>query len=152
MKFKNKELEILCMNLYMQRQQGDQIVFFGLLTENITLGLKRRLEKIRKEAIKHYEQYQADIGDVRAAIEKKAAEKLPEGSKVEDYKTAKEGTEYRKVWLDLLEGFKEELVKELRELGEEEVEITSEQVTMALIEKVETKNNYDWEFIERIAV
>jgi hypothetical protein len=41
----------------------------GLLLENLTLGTKRRVQKIRKELLKHYEELQEDIKDIKGEPE-----------------------------------------------------------------------------------
>lgn len=87
----------------------------GLLSEDISLGLKRRLQKIRNELLKHYEQLQEDLKDIDA---------------IEDSEQKK---------------------KEMDELSAEEVEISQEPVSLAMIEAIQTKANYDWEVIEMIA-
>ena len=82
----------------------------GLLFENITLGTKRKLQKIHKELIGFYTEYQEDL--------KEATEKGPE---------------------------------EVAILNAEEVTLTSEPVSLSMIEAIQTDKNYDFEIIELFA-
>lgn len=82
----------------------------GLLFENITLGTKRKLQKIQKELMGFYAEYQEHL--------KEATEKGPE---------------------------------EVAILNAEEVTLTSETVSMAMIEAIQTDKNYDFDIIELFA-
>lgn len=48
----------------------------GLLWENISLGTKRRLQKISKELIKAIEEYKNELAEVEKVEESKRAEEL----------------------------------------------------------------------------
>lgn len=89
----------------------------GLLTENITLGTRRKLQKIHKKALAAYQELQTD----EAAIEKECGED------------------------------KEKMEKELKELHNEVVKIDVEHIFMSSLENVSTKNNYNFDIIEKIA-
>ena len=94
----------------------DNTLVGGLLSENITLGMKRRLQKIHKEAYPQYEEYLAD----RKAIEKEFEDAVA-------------------------------LVAELKTLDEEEVKINQDKLSMTMIEQIQSKNNYDFDFLDKIA-
>lgn len=148
---KNSEIATLCANLFNQVSVEGNNVFGGLLTEEVTLGLKRRLEKIRVAAMKLYDQYVKDREAIKIAIVEKAIAKLPEGSASEEYKEAEKGSDKFIIWQAILSSFDAELLKEYSELDEEIVTISQEKVSLLLIEKIETKANYDWEILEKIA-
>lgn len=93
------------------------VAISGLLTENITLGTRRKLQKIHKKALAAYQELQVD----EAAAEKECGED------------------------------KEKLEKELKELHKELVTIDVEPVFMSSLENVSTKNNYNFDIIEKLA-
>lgn len=86
----------------------------GLLFEELGLGIKRKLQKIRKELLIHGEDLNIDLKAVQ-----------------ESESTDKE--------------------QEIKELMEEEVTLTADFAMISEIEKLETKNNYDFDLIELIA-
>lgn len=106
MKLKNKDIEPVLITLMVFK---DEKPAGGLLTENITLGLRRKLQKIRTEILKKYEEFKKDLEDAQK------------------------------------EGEKEELL-------EEEFEISCEPASMALIENIQTANNYDMDVVEKFAI
>lgn len=90
----------------------------GVLFEKISLGTKRKFQKIQKELEGHRQQIEHDAKD----IEKECGE-----------------DEERKK-------------KEIEELAAEEVELTSEPVSISFIENIETDKNYDWSLLEKICI
>jgi len=65
---KKSELEpILLMIATINRDNGKIIA--GLLTENIPLGTKRSLQKIRSKALDFYKEFLADIEDIKKECE-----------------------------------------------------------------------------------
>jgi len=91
----------------------------GLLTEEIPLSLKRRLQKIRTELLNHHN----DLVLQRAEVSEKF--------KAEDQK--------------------EQLELEMKILHDEPLEVNQDPVSLAMIEAIKTKANYDFEIIELIA-
>ena len=61
MKLKKSELNTLLITISSTKTTGEIRIDQGLLNEKITLGLKRRLQKIYKEAYPLYEEYLADL-------------------------------------------------------------------------------------------
>lgn len=114
MKFFNSDIVPILSTLLVYDPEAKKEVG-GLLTENLSLGLKRRLQKIRSDTLKHYEQLVKDEKEVR---EKATPETLDE---------------------------------ELKNLFAEEVEINQEYASLAIIEAIESKANYNFEAIEKFA-
>lgn len=108
----------------------------GLLYENITLGLKRRLQKIREAVMEHMQELQAD--------RKEIDDKFPVAKPEKD----KELTAEQKAQND--ENIKKRK-EEMEILLDEEVKIDQEKVRLDMIEAIQTDNNYDWQIIELIA-
>lgn len=114
MKFLNSDIIPILSTLLVYDPEAKKEVG-GLLTENLSLGLKRRLQKIRTDTLKHYEQLVKDEKEVR---EKATPESLDD---------------------------------ELKKLFNEEVEIHQDYASLALIEMIETKANYNFDAIEKFA-
>ncbi len=98
------------------------------------------------------EEYHKAKQEVISEMEKKALALLPKGAILDEYKTAKEGSKKFTLWKEAKESLRSELKKEMDELDAEEVEIPHEPVSLAMIEKIESKHVYNWEMNERIAV
>lgn len=64
MKLKNREIEPLLMSIMFFKDGNPD---GGLLTEKITLGLRRRLQKIRQALILQYEVFKKDLEDAQVA-------------------------------------------------------------------------------------
>lgn len=117
MKIEKKHINnILLTILYFSKNdKGQEYEAGGLLKESLGLGVKRKLQKIRKELLTHSQELETDLKAV--------------------------------------EGAKEELRQgEINVLLSETVELTSEPALLSEIEKVETKNNYNFEYIEMITI
>ena len=108
----------------------------GLLYENITLGLKRRLQKIRVSVMEHLQQLQADQKEIEQKFPIVKPEKDQELT-AEQKAQNEENLKKRK--------------EELEILMNEEVKIDKEKASLSMIEAIQTDNNYDWEIIELFA-
>jgi hypothetical protein len=69
MKLKNKELEKVLLTISAYNAETMDPVS-GLLFEDITLGLKRRLQKIGAEVDKKYKEFQKDFSEINQVKEK----------------------------------------------------------------------------------
>lgn len=61
MKVKNSELKALLLMIASQKEENGKIIPLGLVNESISLGVKRRLQKIFKEAHKFYLEFEEDV-------------------------------------------------------------------------------------------
>lgn len=145
MKIKKKEVEPILTNLYFVKEKTE----FGLLTEEIPMSLRRFLQRIRKELIEVYDELRTDIVEISKEINKKAISQLPSEVSEKEYIDPK--SEHNKVFLEKRKEFDEEFKKEIELLFEEEFELKSPLASLALIEAINTKINYDFELIEKIA-
>jgi hypothetical protein len=118
MKIKNRDIEPILLTLAAYDSKTQQPVS-GLLFEDISLGLKRRLQKLSKDLVKQHDEFIA----FKAEIDEK-------------FKNDKGSAEYQ---------------KEIDEFLSEEVEINQEPVSLEMIEKIQSKFNYDFEIIEKFA-
>ena len=114
MKFKKNELYATLLILAAQTGDGKLV---GLLHEDISLGLKRGLQKLMSEVNKFYQDYRKDLVEVN--------EKCKDDPK--------------------------KLSEEIKILDEEDVEVTCEMVSLAVIEEIKTRNNYDFNLIQKFA-
>jgi RNAse (barnase) inhibitor barstar len=121
----------------------------GLLTEEISLGLRRHLQKIRKEILAHHESINKDIEEVFDTISKKAIVSLPTEITEAQYKDDK--SEHHAAYLEAINVLQVEQSKEVDELLEEEFKLTSQPASLELILKINTKANYDLDMIEKFA-
>ena len=112
MKLQNKDIVPILGTLILYKSESDPTPVGGLLTEEVSLGLKRKLQKIRDAILKKYEELQKDAKELEGAEDKE---------------------------------------KELTELLEEEFELAVEPASMAMIEAIQTKANYDMAVIEKFA-
>lgn len=132
MKIKNKQI-LPILQLLLSQKDGENVI--GLLTEDINMSLRRRLQKIRNKIIEHYKQSIEDEKDIikKFKIGKEYLEEL------------KDETEEQKK--DRIEKY----TKEYEIFLEEGIEILEEHASLEMIEAIKTKHNYDFEFIELIA-
>lgn len=119
MEIKNKYINAVLLTLLFYRDGQEA---GGLLTENLSLGVKRKLQKIRKELLPHLEEFEKDGKQILSAFEGKDTP--------EDIANKK---------------------KEVDELNEEVVKLTCDHALLSEIEKIETDKNYDFDMIEMIA-
>lgn len=118
---KKTDLEgiLLTISVFSQPKEGEQQrMIGGLLTEEVTLGTKRNLQKIHKVAMEAYKEYVEDI--------KKLVEECKED--------------------------KEKLEIEFKVLQEENVKLEVEPIKLSFLENVSTKNNYNFDLIDKFAV
>lgn len=151
---------------YSNKKENAGMLVGGLLSENITLGTKRVLQKIHKGIHKEYEQFIKD----REEIFKTPLIKTPlKGAKdqIKETDVTKEGEidglegevdgeveeltqEQRQKMDEELMKENERLQKELNELLDEEVKILCEKVLISKLLDIQTEANYDFELIEKI--
>lgn len=128
--FKNSELEAILINisLYSSYKEGEiQKMISGLLMEDLSLGVKRRLQKIHKKVYESYKEFLEDF------------KRIQENCKIgEDEKKEPVYNE-------------EKLKKEVQELLDEVVKIDVEPVQLSLIENISTVHNYNFDIIEKFA-
>jgi seryl-tRNA synthetase len=146
MKIKKSEIELILLNIAFYK---DGKLVGGLLTENCSLSLKRRLDKIRKLLLSKHEELKQDIEEIRKEMEKKGVEKLPKGAVLADYLA--EGTEKNKQWLEILKALEPEAKVEFETLLNEEIELQAEPISLEFLDKIETSNNYDFDLLEKIS-
>jgi len=100
---KKRDLTPTLLTLAGYNKEGKMVQ--GLLTEKVTLGLKRRLQKIHTEASKHYEEFQKNLAEVN---------KLEEGpikqKELTDLLDEKVTLQAEKVSMELLEKIESEAV------------------------------------------
>jgi hypothetical protein len=113
MKIKNSEITPLLVTLVTYNKETGAMVG-GLLSEKMSLGLRRRLQKIREALLAKHTEFVKDMEEVN---------ELPEGER------SAEG----------------------QKLLDEEVEVTFEPASLAMIEAIDTAANYDMALIEKIA-
>jgi hypothetical protein len=61
MELKKEKLYATLLVLDSQRKSGEEVIIQGILNEKITLGLKRRGQKILKAVATHYQEYENDL-------------------------------------------------------------------------------------------
>ncbi len=110
---KKSELQLLLITIAGYDKAG--VMVTGLLTEKLSLGLKRKLTKLHAEAMKAYQEFTAELKDVNA-ISGNA-----------------------------------EMETELKNLLAEVVKLTSEKVSLEMIEAVVTDQLYSTVIIDKIA-
>lgn len=101
----------------------------GLLSENLTLGTKRKIQKIHKALYTEFTQFVEDFKEIQKSCEKE--EKNEKGEPTYDL---------------------EKLDKEIKVLQEEEVKLDVEQFQLSQIEDISTTTNYNFEIIEKLAI
>lgn len=112
----NSDLEKVLLTI--STYNKDSKLVGGLLSEELTFGTKRKLQKIHKATYEKYTEFVAD------------KEKLAKEFKDKP----------------------EELEKEFQELLKEKVKLDVEPILLSALENVSTKNMYDFEIIEKIAM
>lgn len=133
----NKDLEPLALQIQsFGMKDGRLTPIFGLLHEEITLGMKRRLQKIRKAIVEHLTTLQTDQTEIRD----KFPVKLPAKGKQLSTKDEQENAENKK---------KQEAEMEI--LLNEVVKIDLEKVSLEMLENIKTEINYDFDLLEKIA-
>lgn len=131
LEFKKSELEQVLLSIcaYSPPKIGEvQKMINGLLIEDLTLGTKRKLQKIHKLTQELYKEFIEDF------------KKLQEVCKTGE-------TENKEPIYN-----EEKLKKELQELLDEVVKVDAEPIQLSFIENVSTTNNYNFEIIEKFAV
>jgi hypothetical protein len=85
---KKKEIQSMLMQIAGFNKNGEMIA--GLLTENISLGMKRRLQKIHEDLLKHYKELTDDLaklkeqcGEDKEKMEKETNELMDEEVKID---------------------------------------------------------------------
>jgi hypothetical protein len=90
----------------------------GLLSEDLTLGAKRKLQKIHKSVLSLYTEFTEDV----KTLQKECGDD------------------------------KEKLQKEFNELLKETIKLEIEPVSLAQIDNLYSKNRYNFDIIEKIAL
>ena len=117
---KKSDLTNLLLTIASYDKEGKMVG--GLLMEKVSLGLKRKLQKIHTEAAAYYPQYEKDLEEAERKDEE--FENLnPEGIKN----------------------------KEVDEFLGETIKLISEKASLALIDGITSGNVYDDKLIEKIA-
>lgn len=133
----NKDLEPLALQLQsFGMKNGNLVPIFGLLHEDITLGMKRRLQKIRKAVVEHLKSLESDQKEIREKFPVKQPAKGKELSK----KEVSENAENKK---------KQDAEMEI--LLSEVVKIDLDKVSLEMVENIKTEVNYDFDLLEKIA-
>lgn len=133
----NKDLEPLALQLQsFGMKNGNLVPIFGLLHEDITLGMKRRLQKIRKAVVEHLKSLESDQKEIR----EKFPVKLPAKGKELSKKAVSENAENKK---------KQDAEMEI--LLNEMVKIDLDKVSLEMVENIKTEVNYDFDLLEKIA-
>lgn len=117
---KKYQIELILLQLQTVDREQEKVLY-GLLYEDLSLGVKRKLQKIFKELIGHHTELQKDLADIE--VEYKDKDTLEDRVK----KSA-----------------------DIKELKEEEIELKAEPALLSEIEKVSSKFNYDFDLIELI--
>lgn len=131
LEFKKSELEQVLLSIasYSIPKEGEvQRMISGLLLEDLTLGTKRKLQKIHKLTQILYKEFIEDFKELQKSCKTGDDEK---GQPIYD---------------------KEKLEKEVQELLNEVVKIDAEPIQLSFIETVSTTNNYNFEIIEKFAI
>lgn len=147
MKIKKKEIEPILTTLYFINQKEQKE--YGLLTEDISMSLRRYLQKIRKELISVYDELREDIIEINKNFQKKAIEALPGEIDEKEYLDPK--SEHNKTFLDKRKEFEKEQIQEFEKLMNEEFTLKSEKASLEMILAIKTSVNYDIDLIEKIA-
>lgn len=147
---KKREINDVLVTLLFYKKEGEvQIESGGLLKEEMSLGLRRYLQNIRKELLTHHETLNKDSKEIVDAIKDKAVATLPDSVKKEEYLDEK-GEHYAE-FIKALEQFQPELEKEINDLLDEAITLIAPPASLDLIMKINTKVNYNFELIEKIA-
>ena len=125
--FKNSELEQVLLHISSYDKESQKLVG-GLLSENLTLGTKRKLQKVHKPTHKLFEEFVADFKTVQEGCKTGENEK---GEPIYD---------------------QEKLKKELQLLLDEEVKVDTEPIQLSQIENISTEKNYNFDIIEKFAI
>lgn len=130
LEFKKSELEtaLLTICAYSSPKEGEtQKIVSGLLIEELSLGNKRRLQKIHKLLQELYKEFIEDFKKLQEAC------KIGENDKKEPIYDIKK------------------LEKEVQELLDEVVKIDAEPAQLSQIENITTTKIYNFEIIEKFA-
>lgn len=125
--FKNSELEQVLLHISTYNKETGKLIG-GLLSENLTLGTKRKLQKIHKPTHKLFEEFIEDFKKVQEGCKTGENEK---GEPIYD---------------------QEKLKIEVQLLLDEEVKVDAEPIQLSQIEGISTENNYNFDIIEKFAV
>ena len=125
---KKSELEPLLLTISTYDKTTQQLIS-GLLKENLTLGTKRKIQKIHKAAYAIFTELTENVKDIQKACEKE--EKNDKGEPTYDL---------------------EKLNKEYKILMDEEIKLDVEQFQISQLDDISTTSNYNFEIIEKIAI
>lgn len=125
--FKNSELEQVLFSISSYDKDSGKLVG-GLLNEALTLGTKRKLQKIHKPTHKLFEEFVEDFKKIQEAC------KTGENEKNEPIYD------------------QEKLKKEVQILLDEEVKVDAEPIQLFQIENISTEQNYNFDIIEKFAI
>jgi len=125
---KKSELESLLLTISTYDKATNELKS-GLLKENLTLGTKRKIQKIHKAAYAIFTELTENVKDIQKACEKE--EKNEKGEPTYDF---------------------ERLNKEYKILMDEEVKLDVDQFQISQLDDISTTSNYNFEIIEKIAI
>ena len=130
MKIKNFELKQLLLDINSSREINGTIENMGWLNENLSIACKRILQKIFGQGLLKYQEYAEKEKEIESSFLT-----LLLGKSEPEIKEAMELKE-----------------KELKELSEQEVELTiDKKINMDLLDSVVTQHNYNFDLIERFS-
>lgn len=134
---KNIKPLLLTILRFLKNEKGEEVAH-GLLTEESTLGLKRKLQKIRTELLLLDGELSKDHADILRTYSDK-------------FIKANEGEELTKEQSGINQALAEEQLKEIEILFNESFVLKAELASLSEIEKIETNVIYDFELIDLIA-
>jgi len=129
---KKSELEAALITIAAYDSKTGKMVS-GLLSEAISLGTKRKIQKIQKKLHESYKEFLEDLQEIRKEA---TPEEIQEGEPTEETKkelAAKADSEFKI-------------------LLEEVVKLDVEQFQISQIENISTSENYNFEIIEKLAI
>jgi len=140
MKIKKRNITDILLTIlwFSADKSGNETPGGGLLTEDTGLGLKRKLQKIRKDLLSEQDQLKKDKGEVSKSFTDKMF-------------VANEGETLNEEQQALNAGLVSQMESEMNILLNEEIAINAEYASLSEIEKIQTKASYDFELIEMIA-
>lgn len=134
MKFLKSEILPVLMTLAVYKDSQSTEPDKGLLTLKMSLGLRRRLQKIRNAMLEKQKELEADLKEITESFKPEFEKRLAE--------VGKEQAEAE---------INPKLQEETKVLFAEEFELDVEPVDIKMIEALETEENLDWTMIEKFA-